>query len=208
MTALQYTIDNPFGGVTSLEALPFIDSDGTTTEPCPLTTGSPLAVVVPQMALAVSSTSPTDPNDRVTQMKQGLAQQPLVVMMDATCTTFEMYSSGIMTDDGNCSCASGSCIDHAVLMVGYDDTTNPPSFKIKNSLGYWLGRKWLYVGCLYCRFARCCSSLVWSNIPCLLLPSVRRLSRCSDCIRYHAIRPFWIALPRISWCRRFQFHCR
>lgn len=135
VTALQYTIDNPYGGVTSLEALPFIDSDGTTTEPCPLMTGSPLAVVVPRMALAVSSTSPADPNDRVTQMKQGLAQQPLVVMMDATCTTFEMYSSGIMTDDGNCSCASGSCIDHAVLMVGYDDTTTPPSFKFKNSWG-------------------------------------------------------------------------
>jgi hypothetical protein len=141
VTALQYTINNPFGGVTSFETLPFLDASGTTTDPCPLTTEPPLAVAVPQMALAVSSTSPSDPNERVTQMKQGLAMQPLVVMMDATCPTFEMYSNGIMTDDGNCSCASGSCIDHAVLMVGYDDTTDPPSFKIKNSWGTGWGEE-------------------------------------------------------------------
>jgi C1A family cysteine protease len=100
---------------------------------------------VPQTALAVSSTDPTDSNERVTKMKQALAVQPLVVLMDATCTLFEQYSSGIMIDDGQCACASGSCIDHAVLMVGYDDTTDPPSFKIKNSWGTNWGEK----GCTY-----------------------------------------------------------
>ena len=34
-----------------------------------------------------------------------------------------------------CACAAVECIDHAVLMVGYDDTTEIPYFKMKNSWG-------------------------------------------------------------------------
>ena len=135
LTALQYTQTNSLGGVTSLAAVPFIDANGQTTQTCPLTADSPVAVVVPNLALAVSSTQPSDSSERVSQMKQALAQQPVAVLMNATCTLFQTYSSGIITDDDQCACASGDCLDHAVLMVGYDDTSNPPSFKIKNSWG-------------------------------------------------------------------------
>ena len=172
--ALQYTINNPLGGVTGLQTYPFLDSSGTTTEECPEDAQlEPLSVVVPKLALAVSSTSPSDPTERVASMKQALAQQPLAVLMDATCPTIQSYSNGIITDDGSCSCASVDCLDHAVLMVGYDDTSNPPSFKIKNS---W-GTDWGENGC------KCFCLLL---IPCgifthLAISYVRsRLSRCTD----------------------------
>jgi hypothetical protein len=138
ITALNYTESNPLGGVTDLATLPFSDASGTTTEECPvdLLENAPVAVSVGKTALAVASFKPTDPDERVTLMKQALAKQPLVVLMDGTCVAFQTYSNGIMTDDGNCAVGSdGVGIDHAVLMVGYDDTTSPPSFKIKNSWG-------------------------------------------------------------------------
>ncbi len=37
----------------------------------------------------------------------------------------------MLTDDGDCACNSADCLDHAVLMVGYDDTAEIPYFKIK-----------------------------------------------------------------------------
>ena len=40
-----------------------------------------------------------------------------------------------MTDAGDCACGNTSCIDHGVLIVGYDDTSDPPSWLIKNSWG-------------------------------------------------------------------------
>lgn len=119
ITALQYTTSNALGGVTNWNTVPFTDFDGDTSDECPaeIMPGGPLSVVVPRMAMAVSSTSPSDPTARLNRMKAALAKQPLVVLMDATCLTFQSYSSGIIDDDGQCACADGSCIDHAVLMV-------------------------------------------------------------------------------------------
>jgi cysteine peptidase B len=52
---------------------------------------------------------------------------PLAISLDAT--SFELYMGGIVTD-----CISQQ-IDHAVLIVGYDETNNPPYWIIKNSWG-------------------------------------------------------------------------
>jgi hypothetical protein len=111
-----------------------MDSTGSTT-PCAENGSYPLAVVVPNLALVVSSAGPEDVNQRLLQVKTALVQQPLVVVMNADCTLFNNYGGGIITDDKNCACNDASCFDHAVLMVGYDDTSSPPSLKIKNSWG-------------------------------------------------------------------------
>ncbi len=191
ITALGYTTTNPLGGVTDLKTLPFTDFGGTTSEECPvdILDGAPVAVVVPKVALAVSSSDPTDPNERVTRMKQALAKQPVTVVMAASCATFEMYSSGIMTDDGRCACADTSCIDHAVLMVGYDDTTSPPSFKIKNSWGTTWGEEGCK--CIGCCFASFCCIYVWSDAslrtpppPPLFLADFRIAQTVSDSVPY------------------------
>lgn len=132
--ALEYTNTNRFGGVTTNEAYPFTDMKGSTTQ-CAENGSYPLAVVVPDLALVVSSEWPEDSNERILQVKTALVQQPLVVVMNADCTLFNNYGGGIITDDKNCACNDGSCLDHALLMVGYDDTSSPPSFEIKNSWG-------------------------------------------------------------------------
>jgi hypothetical protein len=136
ITALEYTNKNTFGGVTTNEQYPFTDIGGSTTKECLEDNGTyPLAVIVPNLALAVSSDWPADANERVLQMKKVLAQQPVVVVMNADCKLFNNMGQGIITDDSDCSCNDSSCVNHAVLMVGYDDTSSPPSFKIKNSWG-------------------------------------------------------------------------
>jgi len=56
-----------------------------------------------------------------------LASGPMSVAVDAT--SWQTYTGGILTD-----CISNQ-IDHGVLVVGYDDTNNPPYWIIKNSWG-------------------------------------------------------------------------
>jgi len=58
---------------------------------------------------------------------QVAAKGPLAICVDAT--SFEFYQSGILTN-----CISKT-IDHAVLIVGYDNTNSPPYWIVKNSWG-------------------------------------------------------------------------
>jgi len=134
--ALQYTEGegNSLGGVTTYLQYPFTDVGGTSTDTCEVSSKE-LAVTVSSLGLAVSSSSPADANERVELIKKVLSRSPFAVVMNANCRLFQIYSSGIITDDEDCACNSVGCIDHAVLMVGYDDTTSPPSFKFKNSWG-------------------------------------------------------------------------
>jgi hypothetical protein len=73
--------------------------------------------------------------DRLNLVKSILAKQPISMSMKSSCRTLSNYRKGIMTDDGDCTCPNPYCADHAVLMVGYDDTTDPPSITLKNSWG-------------------------------------------------------------------------
>lgn len=132
--ALQYAHDNSFGGVTRWIEYPYTDRDGTTTTTCRLSDQSvyrpPEARMVVEMRDRKASFT-----DRLQRMKQGLAEQPVAIAIKASCATLNLYRRGVLTEDGDCACDEPGCLDHAVLMVGYNDTHDPPYFLIKNSWG-------------------------------------------------------------------------
>ena len=45
------------------------------------------------------------------------------------------YDGGVLTHDVGCECCKTKCIDHAVVLVGYNTTHDPPYWKIRNSWG-------------------------------------------------------------------------
>uniref|UniRef100_A0A7S2ULQ6 Peptidase C1A papain C-terminal domain-containing protein n=1 Tax=Attheya septentrionalis TaxID=420275 RepID=A0A7S2ULQ6_9STRA len=136
--ALSYaegTDGNTIGGMTGLDEYPFTDKRGQTTKSCSVTDDT-LDVVAYDAEYIVSMNSDDTGADRLQKFKAALAEQPVAMLIDATC--LQPYRSGIMTladMKPNCLCSSWTCIDHAILMVGYDDNSNPPHFKIKNSWG-------------------------------------------------------------------------
>jgi xylem cysteine proteinase len=136
--ALQYAVSNAFGGLTLYDDYPFVDSDGTTTTTCE-TSGKSLDVEVYEPVVVVSYTdTTTSTSDRIQAVKEAVAIQPVSITMNANCDTFNSYAGGVLTDDGDCACSDTACIDHAVLMVGYNDTYSPPYWIIKNS---WVRRQ-------------------------------------------------------------------
>lgn len=130
--AMDYSVLNPFNGLANLNEYPFEDSDGTTTQQCE-TAGKNVTVQVFNPNVVVTYSDTTSAEQRVQLLKSATAQQPVSVALNANCQTFQSYSGGVITDDGNCACDNVNCIDHAVLLVGYNDTNNPPFFKLKNS---------------------------------------------------------------------------
>ena len=136
--ALQYAHDNSFGGVTSWTEYPYKDRQGETTESCELRSDMTVAYRPPEARMVVDRRDrKASFGDRLQRMKQGLAEQPVAVAIKAGCFQFMSYKSGVLTEDFDCACSESSCLDHAVLMVGYNDTHDPAYFKIKNSWGLW-----------------------------------------------------------------------
>jgi KDEL-tailed cysteine endopeptidase len=59
-----------------------------------------------------------------------IAQQPVSVAIEADQSTFQLYSSGVLT------AACGTNLDHGVLAVGYGTWTDGTDYyKVKNSWG-------------------------------------------------------------------------
>lgn len=132
--ALGYSWLNQFGGLTRNNEYPYTDYNGDTTFNCQVDS-KPLAVTVSEPRIVFSFEIPVDFDTRVQLMKEALQVAPVSMVIKSACNTLSNYRKGILTDDGDCACSDTSCIDHAILMVGYDDTTNPPSWILKNSWG-------------------------------------------------------------------------
>jgi hypothetical protein len=135
--ALGYSWLNSFGGVTRNNEYPYSDYEGDTTDQCQVQS-KPLAVQISDPKIVLDFGRPFDFDIRVQLMKEALQIAPVGMTIKSACRTLSNYRKGILTDDEDCACSSSSCIDHAILMVGYDDTTDPPSWILKNS---W-GTKW------------------------------------------------------------------
>ncbi|CAG9335273.1 unnamed protein product [Blepharisma stoltei] len=69
------------------------------------------------------------PSNNQANMLQVVANQPLSVAVEANQAAWQFYQGGILT--GNC----GNDLDHGVLIVGYNLSTNPNYWIVKNSWG-------------------------------------------------------------------------
>jgi C1A family cysteine protease len=134
VSALEYSMNNGLGGMTTYAQYPFEDGKGKTSTDCKSA----------DYTLAVSDSQPKTVTDidtgdsfstRVNKMKQALVSGgPVAIEINANCPEFQSYSSGVFTP-GSCTCFDTSCLDHAVLLVGYNDTNDPAYWKVKNSWG-------------------------------------------------------------------------
>ena len=110
-------------GVSRLNEYEYTDYFGTTTEECYLSpSATPKAVEVTKPQVVAGMSTSLTYAERSEIFKQVLDQQPIAMVIKSACRTLSNYRSGVITDDGDCACSRPECLDHAVLMVGYDDT--------------------------------------------------------------------------------------
>ena len=90
-----------------------------------------MALRDPQIVMTVNDEKSQE--ERRQLMKIAVSLQPVNMVLRSSCGVMSSYGGGVLTDDGECACEDVSCLDHAVVVVGYDDTAEIPYFKIRNS---------------------------------------------------------------------------
>ena len=98
------------------------------------------------------------------EMMSALSKQPVSVAIQANQRTFQLYKSGILTDE------CGTDLDHGVLLVGYGNMNNENYYIIKNSWGKsWGMDGYIYLGrgSEYNKGDGLCGVLLQGSYPCL-----------------------------------------
>lgn len=98
------------------------------------------------------------------EMMNALSKQPVAVAIQANQRSFQLYKSGILTD--NC----GTELDHGVLLIGYGSLNNENYYIIKNSWGKsWGMDGYIYIGrgSQYNNGDGQCGVLLQGSYPCL-----------------------------------------
>ena len=81
------------------------------------------------------------PTDSETALMTAIAQQPISIAVEADQSSFQSYSSGVMTQ------ACGTNLDHGVLAVGYGTMGGEDYYQVKNSWGAdWGNKGYIYLG--------------------------------------------------------------
>jgi hypothetical protein len=130
--AMGYSIKSDSGGIARFQDYEYSDSGGKTTGQCKIG-GKPIAVTVKEASYVVDFYDEYTFDERLQRMKEAVSRQPVAIVIRSNCALITNYKSGILTEDEECACDEPMCADHAVLLVGFDDTSNPPSWKVKNS---------------------------------------------------------------------------
>lgn len=110
--AFEYVIKN--GGICKESAYPYAEEDHDQCKSC---------------STVVSISSYKDVNPSEEDLEKAVSQQPVSVAIEADQSSFQFYSSGVMT--GSC----GTQLDHGVLAVGYGTQDGTAYWKVKNSWG-------------------------------------------------------------------------
>jgi hypothetical protein len=118
VTAWRWLLETQNGGMTSLTDYPYVSANDYVPG-CP---AGPYPIVA-----RITNYGIFPPNNESYMADLVAAYSPISVGVDAI--TWQSYTGGIMS-----SCQN-SQIDHCVLAVGYDLTSSPPYWIIKNSFG-------------------------------------------------------------------------
>jgi len=139
-SAMDWAQTNQFQGLSTDKNYPFVSKDKTVPT-CDMS--SRMVAVKSEEPFKVTTSGSGPCEDRVDAIKKAVAKQPVSIWVKAKCPDMQHYKGGVMTKDGACACNStiSPCVDHAVLIVGYNDTDAIPNWKIKNSWGTGWGEE-------------------------------------------------------------------
>lgn len=118
------------GGLMT-SAFKFVSANGLALEsayPYKAVNGKCNTSVEAQKAATISSYS-TVPASQSNALLAAVALKPVSVAVQANQAAWQLYFGGVVSSD------CGTALDHGVLVVGYDTTTNPPYWIVKNSWG-------------------------------------------------------------------------
>jgi C1A family cysteine protease len=110
--AFQWVIKN--GGICAESAYPYKAVDENSCKTC---------------STVASISSFQDVSQSEDALARAVTQQPVSVAIEADQSSFQFYSSGVLTAD------CGTNLDHGVLAVGYGELESIPYWKVKNSWG-------------------------------------------------------------------------